>query len=79
MLPRDVVNAFAASGKFVLGLDPGVFGMANALKPHRDELLPRPASRTAVEPIVELALRRTRPSCGAATRPPRTPSAARSA
>lgn len=54
ILPRDVVNALAAGDKSVLGLDAGVFGVANELRPHADELEPERASRAAVEGISEL-------------------------
>jgi hypothetical protein len=54
MLPKDVVNAFDGGDKVVLGMDEGVFGVANGLPPHESELQPRPASRAAFEPIVEM-------------------------
>ncbi len=54
-LPRDDVNAFGAGEKFVLGLDGGVFGVANALPPHPKELRGRPCDPKAVESIAELS------------------------
>jgi hypothetical protein len=54
ILPKDVVNALTAGDKSVLGLDANVFGVANELRPHGDELRPGKASRSAVESIAEL-------------------------
>ena len=39
----------------MLGLEDGVFGLANGLAPHRDELVPRRGRGDAVERIVELS------------------------
>jgi hypothetical protein len=52
-LAKEVVND-PGIGKAMLGLDAGVFGVANELAPHAEELQPWPASRSAVEPIVEV-------------------------
>ena len=57
-LPKDVVNDLGGAEKLMLGVDDGVFGVANALVPHEQDLQVRPASRTAAEPIVELTKER---------------------
>ncbi|MEZ5654252.1 MAG: hypothetical protein R3E87_27270 [Burkholderiaceae bacterium] len=54
-LPADVVNALSSGGKSLLGLEDGVFGLANGLVPHRDDLVPRQGRGDAVEAIVELS------------------------
>ena len=54
-LPADVVNALSSSGKSLLGLEDGVFGLANGLAPHRDDLVPRRGRDDVVEKIVELS------------------------
>jgi hypothetical protein len=54
LLPKDVVNAFGGGEKSVLGMDDGVFGVANGLRPHESELQLCPAPRSAFESIVEL-------------------------
>ncbi|MBZ0150544.1 MAG: hypothetical protein K8J09_03360 [Planctomycetes bacterium] len=36
-LPNKVINAFVAEEKHALGMDDGVFGVANALRPHPKE------------------------------------------
>ena len=54
-LPADVVNALSGGGKATLGLEDGVFGLANGLVPHRDDLVPRRGRADAVEAIVELS------------------------
>lgn len=54
-LPSDVVNALSSAGKSLLGLEDGVFGLANGLAPHRDELVPRRGRDDSVEAVVELS------------------------
>ncbi len=54
VLPTDRVNELDPAEKFLLGLDEAVFGVANGLPPHPDELQPRRGSGDAVVEIVAM-------------------------
>lgn len=54
VLPTNRVNELDPAEKFLLGLDEAVFGVANGLPPHPDELQPRRGSPVAVVEIVEI-------------------------
>ncbi len=56
VLPKDRVNELDPAEKFLLGLDDAVFGVANGLPPHPDELHPRRGSADAVVEIVEITV-----------------------
>ncbi len=53
-LSKDHLNQLLPAEKALLGLDDAVFGVANALEPHPDELLPRRGSPDAVVEIIEI-------------------------
>jgi len=53
-LPKERINQLLPAEKVLLGLDDAVFGVANALQPHPEELLPRRGSPHAVATITEL-------------------------
>lgn len=55
-LPKERINQLLPAEKVLLGLDDAVFGVANALQPHPDELQPRRGSPHAVVAIAELTI-----------------------